>query len=66
MSNTEILQEALLLNPQERYIVVEGLLKSLDIPDENIDNIWADEAEQRLQNYRDKKVQTVSFEEVFN
>lgn len=66
MSNVEILKEALELNPQERYIVVEGLLKSLDVPNENIDNIWADEAQQRLQNYRDHKVQTISFEEVFN
>lgn len=66
MSNAQILQEALQLNPQERYIVVESLLKSLDKPDESVDNIWADEAEKRLQNYRDNKVQTISFEEVFN
>lgn len=66
MSNTQILQEALQLNPQERYIVVESLLQSLDKPDESIDNVWADEAENRLQNYRDNKVQTIPFEEVFN
>ena len=66
MSNVQILQEALQLTPQERYIVVESLLKSLDIPNENIDSIWADEAQQRLQNYRDHKVQTIPFEEVFN
>ncbi len=66
MNNAEILQEALQLNPQERYIVVESLLKSLDKPDESIDSVWADEAEKRLQNYRDNKIQTISFEEVFN
>jgi len=66
MSNTQILQEALQLNPQERYIVVESLLKSLDKPDESIDDIWANEAEKRLQNYRDNKVQTIPFEKVFN
>ena len=66
MSNAELLQEALQLNPQERYIVVESLLKSLDIPDESVDTIWANEAENRLQNYRDNKVQTIPFEEVFN
>ncbi|MEA2072911.1 MAG: addiction module protein [Campylobacterota bacterium] len=66
MSNAQILQEALQLNPQERYIVVESLLKSLDIPDESVDNVWADEAEKRLQNYRNNKVQTIPFEEVFN
>ena len=66
MSNAQLLQEALQLNPQERYIVVESLLKSLDIPDENVDTVWADEAEKRLQNFRDNKVQTIPFEEVFN
>jgi putative addiction module component (TIGR02574 family) len=66
MSNTEILQEALRLNPQERYIVVESLLKSLDKPDENIDSVWEKEAEKRLQNYRDNNIQTITFEEVFD
>lgn len=66
MSNLEILQEALQLNPQERYKVVETLLESLDVPDENIDTIWADEAQKRLEDYRTNKVQAISFEEVFN
>ena len=66
MSNAEILQEALQLNPQERYIVVESLLQSLDKPDDSVDSVWAGEAENRLQNYRENKVQTIPFEEVFN
>ncbi len=66
MSNAQLLQEALQLNPQERYIVVESLLKSLDIPDESIDTVLADEAENRLKNYRDNKVQTIPFEEIFD
>lgn len=66
MSNTQILQEALQLSPQERYMVVESLLESLDKPDETVDNVWADEAEKRLQNYRTNKIKTLSFEEVFN
>ena len=66
MSNAQILQEALQLSPQERYIVVESLLQSLDKPDDSVDSIWADEAENRLQNYRANKVQTIPFEEVFN
>ena len=66
MSNAQILQEALQLNPQERYIVVESLLQSLDKPDDSVDSVWANEAESRLQNYRDNKIQTIPFEEVFN
>ena len=66
MSNAQILQEALELTPKERYIIVENLLQSLDKPNDNIDNIWADEAQQRLHNYRDSKIETISFEQVFS
>lgn len=66
MNNVEILQEALQLNPQERYMVVESLLESLDKPDQEIDKIWADEAEKRLQDYSDHKIETVPFNKIFD
>ena len=52
MSTKEILEQALQLKPEERFIVIETLLKSLDEPDEKIDEIWALEAEKRLNAYR--------------
>jgi len=39
MSNTQIIQEALQLDPKERYMIVESLLQSLDKPDESIDDV---------------------------
>ena len=33
MGNVELLEKALKLPPEERFIIVEGLLKSLDVPD---------------------------------
>jgi len=66
MDNQKIIQDALQLKPQERYLVVESLLESLDIPDESVDAVWADEAEKRLENYRNNKVKTISFEEAFD
>ena len=48
----EILEQALKLKPEERFIIVEGLIKSLDEPDSTIDAIWVEEAEKRLQAYR--------------
>ena len=66
MSNTEILQEVLRLKPQERYLMVESLLKSLDKPDEAIDEIWAEEAQKRLQDYKDNNIKTISFEKIFD
>jgi len=65
MHNHKIIQDALQLEPQERYLIVESLLESLDIPDESVDDVWADEAEKRLENYRNNKVKTISFEEAF-
>ena len=65
MSNVEILEKALKLPPEERFIIVEGLLKSLDMPDPNLDRIWGDEAERRLKAYREKRLSILPLEEVF-
>jgi putative addiction module component (TIGR02574 family) len=66
MSSTEILKEALQLKPQERYLVIENLLKSLDIPDETIDKVWAEEAQKRLQDYRQHRTETIPFDQIFD
>lgn len=65
MSTKEILEQALRLKPEERFIVVEGLLKSLDEPDKKIDDIWAEEAEQRLRAYREGRIEGIPMEELF-
>ena len=43
-----LLKKALLLNPQERFLLLDGLLRSLDEPDKSIDEIWAETAKKRL------------------
>lgn len=53
MSSKDIFEQALKLKPDERFTVVEGLLKSLDEPDKELDKIWAEEAEKRLEAYRE-------------
>jgi putative addiction module component (TIGR02574 family) len=65
MSNVEILEKALRLPPEERFVIVEGLLRSLDVPDPDLDRIWADEAERRLEAYRNGKLSAIQIEEVF-
>jgi len=66
MSNTQlkIIEEAILLTPQERADVADALLKSLDQPDSEIDKAWAEEAERRI--YTLDKASTLSSEEVFS
>ena len=44
------------LKPEERFSLVEGLIKSLDEPDKKLDEIWAEEAEKRLNAYRAGKL----------
>ena len=66
MSPTKtIISKALHLKPAERSLVIEALLKSLDVPDPKIERIWADEAEKRLKAYKAGKIKTVSFEDMF-
>ena len=65
MSSKEILEQAKGLKPEEKFMIVEGLLKSLDEPDRKIDEIWAEEAEKRLNAYRNGRLEGISMEEVF-
>ena len=65
MSNKDILEMALKLKPEERFLIIEGLIKSIDEPDKTIDAIWAEEAEKRLKAYRDGKLQTIPAEAIF-
>ena len=65
MSGKEILEQAKGLKPEERFMIVEGLLNSLDEPDRKIDEIWAEEAEKRVNAYRNGKLEGIPMEEIF-
>jgi putative addiction module component (TIGR02574 family) len=60
-----ILDQALNMRPADKYIIIEGLLNSLDEPDKTIDEIWTIEAEKRLQAYKEGNLKTLTYEEVF-
>ena len=66
MTKKELLHYALKLPINQRFWVIENLLESLDQPDEKIDEIWAEEAEKRLDSYRRGKLEGIPFEEIFN
>ena len=65
MSNKEILKQAMKLKPDERFLLIEGLIQSLDEPDKNIDEIWAIEAEKRLKAYREGKLEGIPMDDIF-
>lgn len=61
-----ILDQALKMSPADKFMIIEGLLNSLDEPNKNLEEIWAIEAEKRLNAYKEGKLKTVSYEEVFS
>ncbi len=65
MNSAEILNEVINLKTTERFMIVEEILKSLDEPDAKLDKIWLDEAQKRLNAYRNGKVKVIPMEEIF-
>lgn len=65
MGTKELLGEALKLKPEDRFTLVEGLIRSLDEPDKKLDDIWAEEAEKRLKAYREGRLEGIPMEEIF-
>lgn len=61
----KLLKEALLLEPKEKAIIIEALIKSLDTPDEAIDALWKQECENRIEAYRKGDLKAVSVQEAF-
>lgn len=62
----EIIQEATALPVEERAFVVDSLLRSLNMPDAEIDLQWLTVAERRLSDLRSGMVQAVPGEQVFS
>jgi len=66
MSLPDILEEALHLKPQERYIIIENLVQSLNQPDKEIDEVWIKESKKRLKAYKEGTAKTLSYDQVFS
>jgi len=59
-----ILKEALTLRPSEKAQLIDKLISSLDKPDKEINELWAKEAEDRIDGYDQGKLKAVSLEKV--
>jgi hypothetical protein len=64
-TSKSLLKKALLLKPRDRFLLIDGLVRTLDEPNKEIDTIWAEEAEKRLRAHREGKTQGVPFKDVF-
>jgi putative addiction module component (TIGR02574 family) len=66
MNSTEdIIQQAASLPVEERIIVVDSLLRTLNIPETEIDKEWAEVAKRRLVELRSGRVNPVPGDQVF-
>jgi putative addiction module component (TIGR02574 family) len=66
MNTKELIAEAIALPIEERALMVDSLLKSLNLPENDIDEKWASLAERRLDDLRSRRVEAVVGDEVFN
>jgi putative addiction module component (TIGR02574 family) len=64
-SKEDIIQEAAALPVEERIIVVDSLLRTLNRPDPDIDREWVEVAKRRLAELRAGRVKSVPGDQVF-
>ncbi len=65
MNTKELIDEAVSLPVEERALVVDSLLRSLNQPESELDRKWAKEAKRRLAELRSGRVEPIPGEEVF-
>ena len=65
MRTRKIIEEALSLPVEERALIADSLLRSLNRPDISIDAKWTEVARRRLQELRSGEVQPIPGGEVF-
>jgi len=66
MKTEEIIEEIVSLPVEERALVVDSLVRSLNSPKPEIDAEWAKEATRRLEELRSGKVKAIPGDEVFS
>ena len=61
----QVLNEALGLPPSERAELAEKLFSSLDISQDELGRVWAQEADSRIDAYENGKIDTIPAGQVF-
>jgi putative addiction module component (TIGR02574 family) len=66
-NSAKVLEEALELPPIDRAELVEQILRSFELKNnESIDSLWAKEAEDRINAYDRGEISSASAKDVFN
>ena len=66
MNTKELIDEAISLSIEDRALVIDTLLKSINPSTSDIDQKWASLAKKRLAELRAGKVRAIPGDEVFN
>jgi putative addiction module component (TIGR02574 family) len=61
----ELLKEVLSLPVEQRALLADTILRSLNAPDADLDRIWVEEAKRRLEELRSGRVKAVPGDDVF-
>jgi putative addiction module component (TIGR02574 family) len=64
MDSNTILNKALQLRPAERLQLIERLTRSLNKPDEKIEQIWVEESEKRYQAVKEGNVKAIPLNKI--
>ena len=65
LKTKDLIAEAISLPVEERAMVVDSILRSLNPPDSDIDRKWAEVAKQRIAELRSGEAKAVPGDEVF-
>ncbi|MFA5370749.1 MAG: addiction module protein [Sideroxydans sp.] len=65
MSTSEVIEQALKPKASERSVLIQALQESLDKSGAEIDRIWPEEVQRRLQAHREGRLASIPMEEVF-
>jgi putative addiction module component (TIGR02574 family) len=60
----KLADEASKLSPADRAELIEGILQSLDATDPRLDQMWSEEAKDRLAAYRRGEIEAHDFDDV--
>jgi len=65
MKPKELIAEAISLPVEERAIIVDSILRSLNSPEDTLDRQWIAEAERRLEEVQAGRVKAIPGDQVF-